>query len=118
MSVLDPQRPRIARSCDVSQTLTIPAGATDSGTLSVAEWALGSLIAPAELTGSEITFLVSHDGETFVVAVDSNGTAITRAFASGGCCSVPPEVFDYPLARVRGNAAEAAERTISVALKG
>ena len=101
------------------QTITIPSGDTDSGTLLMGQYDRGSFQCPAALTGTTIAVQISNDGTTFtqVTEVASVDEANPYTFAANKTFSLPIRASWCKYVKFVSNGTEAAARDFKVFLR-
>lgn len=97
-------------------TTTIASSGTKSGAIDTADYAICICYLPASLTGTAITFEVSHDGTTFVPLYDASGAAVSRTVAASRAFYVPPEVMAAKQFKLVSGSSEGAARTIAYSM--
>ena len=102
-----------------AQTVTIASSGTTSGAIFVGDFNAGSYLLPATMTGTAMTIHGSVDGVTWVAIRNDAGTALSAVTtAANGQYKIPAEAFAYQSIKFVSGSTEAAERTITVFLKG
>lgn len=106
-------------SATIHDTAVIANGGTKSTPISAGEFSGGTFQVPAEMTGTTLTWEGSLDGTNFETVKDSEDTALDAlTFTEGQIYHIPAACFQYAYIRLGSNGTEAAERSISVFLKG
>ena|SRR3990167_3423606 len=100
------------------ESATIANGATSSGAIPNAGWAIASVVTPSAFTGTAISFTVS-DGQngTFSALYDKTGTLVSVPTAASRATDLPAELMPHPWMKIVSNAAEGAARTLTLRFK-
>lgn len=99
--------------------ITIETSTTKSAAFPIGEFNKGSLQVPAAITGANFTLEVSNDGTNYNALQVIAGTAVAAVpMAANEACPLPSEAFNYKFAKIVSDAAEEANRTFKVFLKG
>lgn len=103
-----------------SASAVIPNGAVNSSAVPIGEYVAGSFQFPAAMTGTSVNVQVSNDGANWTDADDAavTGGTLTYTKVNNEVREIDPETFRYKFLRFVSQAAEGAERTIAVFLKG
>lgn len=64
----------------------------------------GRILIPSGSTITSLTWLESHDGETFVSCYDADGNAVSQVVAAGRSYPIPDAVFASGILRAVGDA--------------
>lgn len=107
----------------VSQTspfeAVVASGQSASSPIPVGEFNGGTFHVPADMTGTTLTHQGSIDGVKWETVKGSDNNAVAAlTFVEDSLYPLPAAVFQYKWHRFLSNGTEAAERTISVFLKG
>ncbi len=99
--------------------LAVASSASISDVFNTADYAWGSVQAPAALTNTALTFEVSLDGTNFSPLTDAAGLDVAAiTLTVDECFTLPPELFNYRFARLKLDGNEAAARTFKLLMKG
>lgn len=99
---------------DVSADASNSTGVQTDGLL------LSGIVFPAAMTGANVTFDFSFDGNTWVDVVETNNTEVTYVVSAGNVVRVDPSGWAFATAgfiRVTSDATEAADRNIQLIFK-
>ncbi len=101
-------------------TVTIANGATDSGAVNVQHASIVGIRTPAALTGTSFTLQDSDDGTTFYPVYDASGSPVTISVGTSRTILFTASDFIAlnKYLRFVSSGAEAAERSITVLLRG
>lgn len=100
-------------------TATIASGGTVSSAIDIREYAIFGMVIPAAFTGIAITFQVcATSGGTFQGLYNTSGNAVSVTVAQGRSYDVPTEVASWPYVKLVSGSAEAADRTLTLVMKG
>ena len=104
------------------ETVTIALGDTTSEVIELRDYMLAGIILPAALTSTAITFTVSDArAGTFVGLYDSDGNVVSLAVGTSRAVGLSGAEADalapFPFVKLVCGTAEAAARSILVALK-
>lgn len=94
---------------------TIANGGTTSSVVDLQGRGVVAIIIPAAFTGTAITFSMSHNNVTFQVCYNTANTALTATVTQGRTYMIAPtDLIGARYLKIISNAAEGAERAISV----
>ena len=99
---------------DVSADASNSTGVQTDGLL------LSGIVFPAAMTGANVTFDFSFDGNTWVDVVETDNTEVTYVVSAGNVVRVDPSGWAFATAgfiRVTSDATEAADRNIQLIFK-
>ena len=99
---------------DVSADASNSTGVQTDGLL------LSGIVFPASMTGANVTFDFSFDGNTWVDVVETDNTEVTYVVSAGNVVRVDPSGWAFATAgfiRVTSDATEAADRNIVLIFK-
>ena len=99
---------------DVSADASNSTGVQTDGLL------LSGIVFPASMTGTNVTFDFSFDGNTWVDVVETDNTEVTYVVSAGNVVRVDPSGWAFATAgfiRVTSDATEAADRNIVLIFK-
>ena len=99
---------------DVSADASNSTGVQTDGLL------LSGIVFPASMTGANVTFDFSFDGNTWVDVVETDNTEVTYVVSAGNVVRVDPSGWAFATAgfiRVTSDATEAADRNIQLIFK-
>lgn len=100
-------------------TAQITNSQTTTEAIFVGDMAWGSVQLPAALTSTALEFTVSNDNSNFASLRDVDGDAIAAiTVAAGRCIPIPDEAFNFTYLKIVVGSAEAADRNLSLLLKG
>lgn len=100
-----------------NEPMVIANGETDSAIVLTQGTVLSGVYIPASFTGTSISFLASADKAAFFPVYDGQGALIERTVAAGQFIALDPTLLAGVNAlKIKSNAAEAAERTLTLAL--
>lgn len=99
------------------KTITIANGSDTSAAFDLEHYPRQGVVWPT-MTAATATFLVcdTTDG-TYVELVNTSGAAISVTVSSGKAMTLPAELAPWRHAKLKGNLAEAAARSIQLILK-
>lgn len=97
-----------------SGTVTIANGATVSSAFDARGFATIGFATPAALTGTAITFQVSHDNVTFVPLKTTANAAVSVTVTTSSAYTIPSEVKPWRYIKLVSGSAEGAARTITI----
>ena len=105
--------------CQHKVDIKILNGTTDSTPgIPFEPYAQGGFILPAAFTGTAVSFKVSVDkGTTYAPLYDSSNTLVSVTVTAARAYAFPISLFPFTNVIIVSNAAEGADRAISVSLK-
>ena len=99
--------------------LTIASGQTVSDAFDAREFAAFGVVIPATLTGSTISFQVSHDGVTFqALHKNTSDVAWSITVTDAKCYPLPSDLESWPFFKIVSASAETPARTLYIVGKG
>jgi hypothetical protein len=99
-------------------TVTIATSGTVSTAVDLYGYSLLGIITPAAMTGTALTVQASHDGSTFNVMYDTDGSALSITSAASRFIALAPQDFaSVRHLKLVSGSTEAAERTITLAIR-
>lgn len=96
-----------------SAIATIPASSTTSSPLPITPLLNGSILFPAAMTGTTLSFLVSATGNGYQTLSDNTGP-ITVSVAANGTRLLPSALAPWRYVQFVSNASEAAQRALLI----
>jgi hypothetical protein len=105
-----------------TRTVTISSGGTTSDAIGIGDYVLGAILTPAALTSTSLTFLAAEaQGGTYRAVYDSDGNQLTATLAASRAIALTGVEADafapFQWVKLVMGSAEAAERTLTLALK-
>lgn len=109
----------IGNSKKKATAVVIANGGTTSGEIDLSSIDIVGFYLPAAFTGTAITFTAAYEsGGTFIAVKDGAGNSISKTVAQGQYIKLDPADFAGVLyLKLVSGSAEAAERTVRVALR-
>jgi hypothetical protein len=98
--------------------VTIASSGTESAAVDLRGMTLCGFYLPAALTGTAVSFKASIDNSTFVTVEDGFGNTVSKTVSASKAIILNPSDFaGIQYLKLVSNATEAAERTITLALR-
>lgn len=98
---------------------TVASSGTTTPAFDISDVSFGGWQTPAALTSTSATYVTAMtEGGTYTTLKDSTGATITQTVAASGSYPLPPELFGFAWMKIVLGSAEAADRALSVYLKG
>lgn len=101
----------------IPDIITIESSGTTSTVFPIPSTAFGGFQTPAQLTGTEFSFLTSFSRDGSFLPLRKDGAVISIPVSVSGSYTFPPEMYGFPFAKIVSNSAEAAAREILVGSK-
>ncbi len=98
-------------------TAGIALNATESDPVEVQGASRGGFVMPAAMTGTAMTFKVSHDGTTYKALYNSSNTLISITVAVDRAYPLPSEIFGFAYFKFVSGSTELAAREIALNAK-
>jgi hypothetical protein len=109
---------RLQRDVATPTAVTIASAGQDSTALDISAWIAGGFLIPSAMTGTSLTYKVSHTTSGHVELRDQYGNVVTTPIAVSTAYPIPAEAAGFNSLIIRSSAAEGATRTINWVRKG